>query len=94
MISLLLIGRAQMNGPDIYKWTHVYLIGILRIKVDQFHCRLKNQIWSTRLLASHSKYKSAYKTVDLNLNLKYKANKYKTPDSNLQNKANGIILLI
>ena len=23
-----------MNGHIIYKWTHVYLIGILRIKVE------------------------------------------------------------
>ena len=37
-----------MNGPDLYKWTHVYLTEILRIKVDQLYCRLKNQNWSTR----------------------------------------------
>ena len=81
-----------MSGHIIYKWTHVYLIGILRIKVDTLDCRLKNQICSTRPLASYSKFKSAYKTADLNL--EYKANAYKTAELNLQYEASGLVLQI
>ena len=81
-----------MNGPDIYKWTHVYLIGILCIKMDQLHWRLKNQIRSTISLASNSKFNSANKTADLNL--EYEANAYKTADLNLEYEAHGIVLLI
>ena len=81
-----------MNGPVVYKRTRVYLIGILRIKLDHLHFGLKNQIRSTIPLASYSKFKSACKTADLNL--EYEAYAYKTADLNLEYEANGLVLQI